>query len=152
LNHTYQDEVESNALYNLLESEVLPLFYQCDTDNLPLAWIGCMKEAIGVLAANFNTNRMVREYAERLYLPNQLRWQALNADYERTDLLSQWKSHVRSNWSQIEILQVESVPPGQIKVGTHIPLKMTVRLGELEPNDIKVELYMGPGQRSAGNL
>ena len=139
----YQDEVESNALYDLLETEVIPLFYQRDSSGLPTDWIGRMKETIAQLAPVYNTHRMVREYSEKLYLPSQSRFEELTADRERVLQLTQWKSHVRSKWAQVQIGQVDTEFPGQLKVGMQVPLRAEVSLGELAPEDIRVELYSG---------
>ena len=139
----YQDEVESNALYDLLESEVIPLFYDRGADGVPDEWIARVKEAIGTLVPVFNTNRMVHEYVEQLYAPNQLRWDQLNSDRHRTAQLSEWKSRVRSAWSEVSIERVESEAPPEPKVGMLIPLEVTVSLGGLSPDDVRVELYMG---------
>ncbi|MBM3279590.1 MAG: alpha-glucan family phosphorylase [Candidatus Handelsmanbacteria bacterium] len=140
---TYQDQVESQSLYDLLETEVIPLFYQRDAQGLPTAWVGRVRETIQNLAPFFNTNRMVRQYAEKLYLPNQLRWQQLNSDQERIHRLSQWKGHVRTYWSQLRIEGVEAALPTQLRVGMRIPLRVTLDLGQLAPHDVRVELYLG---------
>ena len=139
----YQDEVESNTLYDLLESEVIPIFYDRDDQGLPRGWIARMKETLLDLTPVFNTNRMVREYVERIYLPNQERWEHLNSDWERIERLTQWKSYVRSKFSQVRIEHIEADPPSPLKVGMRIPLKVWVRLGDLSPEDVRVELYMG---------
>ena len=139
----YQDGVESNALYDLLESEVIPLFYNRDDQDLPRGWIGRMKETVASLAPYFNTNRMVREYVERMYLPNHRRWQLLNSDRERIEQLTQWKSYIRSKWPQVRIEQIDAHPPSPLKVGMEVPLTAAVRLGELGPEEVRVELCMG---------
>lgn len=139
----YQDQVESQSLYDLLETEVIPLFYERNEQGLPGPWIARVRETIQALAPVFNTNRMVREYAERLYLPNQQRWQQLNSDQERIHRLSQWKSHVRAYWSQVRIEGVEAAVPPQPRVGIRIPMRVVLDLGQLTPQDVQVELYMG---------
>lgn len=139
----YQDQVESQALYDLLETEVIPLFYERDAQGLPGAWVSRIRKTIQSLAPVFNTNRMVRQYAEKLYLPNQLRWQQLNSDQERIQRLSQWKSHVRAYWSQVRIEGVDAPIPSQLRVGMHIPMRVILDLGQLAPHDVQVELYMG---------
>ena len=73
----YQDEVESNALYNLLEKELIPLFYNRGADGLPRAWISKMKTSMREICPVFNTNRMVKEYAEKYYLPAHNRYSSL---------------------------------------------------------------------------
>ena len=139
----YQDAVESNSLYDLLETEVIPLFYQRDADGLPGGWIGRMKETIAQLAPQYNTNRMVREYVERFYLPGQARFEELAADRERVQRLTHWKSHVRSKWAQVQIGAVDAEFPRLLKVGMQVPLRAAVALGELAPEDVRVEIYAG---------
>jgi len=64
-----QDTAEAEALYGLLENEVVPLFYKRDADGVPRGWVRVMKEAIRTAAPVFCTRRMVKEYAERFYVP-----------------------------------------------------------------------------------
>src|SRR5205807_4711714 len=73
----YQDTVESNALYDLLEKQIVPLFYDRSTDSIPRPWIAHMKACMSKLAPVFNTNRMVRDYAEKIYVPAYQRGQKL---------------------------------------------------------------------------
>ena len=65
----YHDQVESQALYRMLESEVVPMFYTRGRDGLPREWIRRMKNAMRTVCPVFNGSRMVREYTERMYLP-----------------------------------------------------------------------------------
>jgi starch phosphorylase len=64
-----QDAADARALYELLENEVVPLFYERDPDNVPRAWVRVMKEAIRTAAPVFSTRRMVKEYTEKFYVP-----------------------------------------------------------------------------------
>jgi glycogen phosphorylase len=64
-----QDAAEAEVLYDLLENEVVPLFYKRDADGVPRGWVRVMKEAIRMAAPVFCTRRMVKEYAERFYVP-----------------------------------------------------------------------------------
>jgi starch phosphorylase len=64
-----QDRVEAEALYDLLEGELAPMFYDRDADGLPRRWIARAKTAIRTISPVYNTDRMLREYTERLYLP-----------------------------------------------------------------------------------
>ncbi len=139
----YQDEVESNALYDLLETEVIPLFYSRSLDGVPCGWIERIKESLATLVPQYNTNRMVREYLEDLYLPNHRRWEQLNGDRERIARLSEWKAGIRSAWSEVRIEAVEAYSPQRSKVGASIPVSASVRLGSLAPHDVRVELFAG---------
>jgi starch phosphorylase len=65
VDQTYQDYVESNALYDLLEKEIVPLFYNRQSDGLPRAWIARMKKTLKLLSPKFSANRMIWEYSEK---------------------------------------------------------------------------------------
>ncbi|PYS77187.1 MAG: hypothetical protein DMF66_10730, partial [Acidobacteria bacterium] len=65
------DARDADSLYRLLESEVVPAFYERDEAGLPHRWVALMRHAIQTLAPAFNSDRMVREYTERVYLGNQ---------------------------------------------------------------------------------
>lgn len=140
----YQDIVESNALYDLLEKEVVPMFYERGTDRLPRRWIARMKRSMLHLCPAFNTNRMVREYAERFYLPAGDHFERLYATgFSRAKNLAAWKDRIRSHWRELRIEKVEAPAALQMKVGDKINVKAWVHLGSLTPDDVSVELYLG---------
>ena len=68
-NHEAVDAADADALYRLLEEEVVPAFYDRDKSNVPHAWLAVVKEAIRTVAPRFSARRMVREYTERMYAP-----------------------------------------------------------------------------------
>ena len=139
----YQDAVESAALYNLLEKEVVPLFYTRGRDGLPRGWIAKMKTSMRTLCPVFNTNRMVREYAERFYLPAAERFWHLAGDQgAKARALAAWKRHVSHNWSKIQVQEV-TVDANALKVGDVLQVSARIELGELVPGDVQVEVYYG---------
>jgi starch phosphorylase len=143
----YQDTVEANAIYDLLEKEIVPLFYERGRDGLPRGWIAKMKAAMCDHAGVFNTNRMVREYFEACYLPSAQRNERLAAnDEERAKALAAWKARVRKQWGQLRIdrIWVESAEGQDLKVGDQLKVQAQVYLGELKPTDVAVELFFGP--------
>src|SRR5438445_12052601 len=73
----YQDEVESRAIYDLLEQEIVPLFYTRTNDGLPRGWLKVMKRTISTICPFFNTSRMVQEYMEKCYWPSAERYSLL---------------------------------------------------------------------------
>jgi starch phosphorylase len=140
----YQDEVEANALYDLLEQEVVPLFYDRDDEGLPRGWIAKMKDAIRINCPHFNTARMVGEYATRAYFPASDRYRIMMADrYAPAKELAHWKSHLFEHWYDIKIEQVDVSEPANVKVGQAIGVKARLSLGVLTPQDVRVELYQG---------
>jgi len=140
----YQDEVESSAIYDLLEKEIVPLFYERGPDGLPRGWIALMKAAMRSICPVFNTNRMVHEYAERSYLPSAERYQRLAENgMARARALAEWKSQVRKHWPEIRVESVEADTPDELQVGDELQVRAWVHLGPLGPEDVAVELYQG---------
>ena len=140
----YQDQVEAEALYDLLEGDVIPTFYDRGEDKLPRRWIERMKASIGNLCHYFNTHRMVREYTERFYLPAAERQRQLTADgMARARSLADWKERVRDQWPKVRIKSVTAGSLERIQVNSEIKAQAEVSLGALTPDDVSVELYVG---------
>jgi len=152
----YQDMVESQAIYNILENEVVPLFYTRSADNLPRAWIHRMKDSIKRIAPRFSTHRMVAEYARRFYNPANTRWDYLNEQScARARDIAAWKSDMKTAWPELSIKDVqvklsngqmnEQLNPGraQLKVGSELTVTALIRLGRVSPDDVSVEIYHG---------
>ncbi len=140
----YQDQVESHAVYRILESEVVPMFYARGRDGLPRDWIRRMKRAMRTVCPVFSASRMVREYAERMYFPAADRWAALGADgLARARALAIWKDRVRAGWGSVAVqaVQVDTVAP--LEVGTSRLVRAEIALGSLTPQDVSVALYDG---------
>lgn len=162
----YQNQVESQALYDLLEKEVIPLFYDRGKDNLPRGWIDKMKASIRRLAPVFNTYRMVRQYAEAYYAPAAARWDVLTADkLAQARELSHWKDKIQDQFRNVQIESVNDDLPSPAqraqsedsgaKVGKNVRVEAIVNLGGLSAEDVAVELYCGQldqdGQLSDGH-
>lgn len=148
----YQDQVEAEALYDVLERDVVPLFYDRDVSGMPRRWINHMKISIETLCHFFNTHRMVQDYTERFYLPGAELYQQLTADdMARAKALAAWKVHVRQNWSQVQVESIETQPFTELQVGNTFSARARIRLGKLTPEDVTVELYLGRVD-SAGEL
>ena len=140
----YQNQVESGALYDLLEKEVVPLFYQSTADGIPRDWVAMMKSSMQSLCPVFSTDRMVEEYAQLSYVPSYRQWSKLEAD----DLalareLSGWKQRVFSLWPQVRIVNTEAPLGDSVAVGSSLPLRVQVFLGDILPDEVLVEGYFG---------
>ncbi len=142
---TYQDHVESESLYNLLEREIVPLFYDRSADNVPRRWVGRMKASLRTLCPTFNTHRMLKDYNHDYYQPAIARHAALTADgFALTRRLTAWKQQLRGRWHDVRIVEVWSEPADVLKVGDELPLRAKVQLGEISPDNVMVEVYYGP--------
>ncbi len=139
----YQDDVESAALYDLLEKAVAPLFYTRGRDGLPRGWIAKMKASMGCLCPVYNTNRMVREYTERFYLTAAERyWRLAEKDGVHARALAQWKRQMHQHWPQIRVEGIQADAEA-VKVGDVLQVSARVFLGQLQPQDVEVEVYYG---------
>jgi starch phosphorylase len=141
----YQDQVESQALYQILESEVVPTFYARGRDGLPREWIRRMKHAMRTICPAFSAYRMVREYTERLYIPAERHWERLGADgLARARALATWQERARAAWKDVAVqtVRVDTVTP--LPAGDARPVEVDVALGALRPEDVAVALYVGP--------
>jgi len=140
----YQDEVESRALYEVLEKEVVPLFYRREADGLPRTWIARMKAAMIQLCPWVNASRMVQEYADRFYRPAGEQWQRFTRDGgARARAAAARKQHLRRHWDEIRVERMEARIPAQLQVGDRFEVVAEVRLGEIDPQEVVVELYHG---------
>jgi starch phosphorylase len=140
----YQDEVEANALYNILEKEVAPLFYDRGTDNLPRGWINKMKTSMKLLGPVFNTNRMVQEYTEKCYIPAYNNYEkSFKNNFELTKNLAAWKIHLVQHWNELEVIKVESDNLKDLTVSDNLNVNVWVKLGHLKTDDILVQMYYG---------
>jgi len=142
--HNYQDEVESRALYDLLEKEIVPTFYDRGRNGLPRKWIALMKASLHAVCPVFNTNRMVLNYMEKAYAPAIERFHQLNKDdMAGAKALAAWKAHLRQHWDQIKIVGIEDDSRAELEVGDSLSVQAEIVLGELQPSDVRVEFYHG---------
>ncbi|HEY9715757.1 MAG TPA: alpha-glucan family phosphorylase, partial [Chroococcales cyanobacterium] len=140
----YQDELESRMLYELFEKEIIPMFYDRDKDGRPRQWLSRMKASMSELCPQFSINRMVREYAQRVYFPLQARaTQFLDKDAEKAKEMSNWKQKVYRSWKEIAIDSVEATAPEKLQVGDDMRVRAWVKLGQLNPEDVSVQIYHG---------
>lgn len=140
-----QDQVEAGSLYELLEQEVVPLFYARAGDGLPRPWIARMKQSMKRLTWRFSSNRMLWEYSERYYLPAAAYAARLAADgHAAARRLAEWKRRVFRGWSEVRVEEAHPVADGTRRVGESYAVSARVRLGALPPEDVRVELYFGP--------
>jgi starch phosphorylase len=141
---TYQDDIESRAIYDLLEQEIVPLFYTRTSDGLPRGWLKVMKRSISTVCPVFNTSRMVQEYMEKCYGPSEERFERLTSDNLAEALaLAQWRRMVTRSWQQIRVEAVEANGADPMHVGGKLTVKARVTLGSLSPDDVQVQLFHG---------
>jgi starch phosphorylase len=140
-----RDELEAQALYELLGKSVAPLFYERDADGVAQGWVERIQHAMRSLGPKVQAERMVREYVTALYVPAAASTRALtDADgFGPARELAAWKKRVIGAWPQVRIEHVESEAAGQ-RLGAAMAVRVSVALGELTRDDVAVEVVYGP--------
>jgi len=140
----YQDDVESTALYDLLENEIVPAFYERSSDDVPREWTRIMKNSMRTVNAEFNTNRMVEEYTERFYIPCLENATRLgDGGYAKARELADWRQRMATAWSDLAITAVEAPPRKAHPMGTSLPVQAEIKLGNIPVDEVLVEVYHG---------
>ncbi|MFO7965677.1 MAG: alpha-glucan family phosphorylase [Desulfobacterales bacterium] len=141
----YQDFVESQALYNILENEIIPTFYGRKNGDLPFMWLAKMKASMKMVMQHFCSHRMVHEYENRYYNMAARRHDAMLADNaaEAKRIADQVRRY-RRLWNRIRIEEPKRERAGSFRVGERFEVSAVVFLGELKPEEVAVELYYGP--------
>ncbi|MCP5110501.1 MAG: glycosyltransferase family 1 protein [bacterium] len=143
-NRDYQDQVDAAALYELLERDIVPSFYDRQHDGLPRRWTSRMKSGIASLCHTYNSHRMVREYTEKFYLMAHAKRASLSADgAEQAKHLAVWRNRIHTHWPEVRIEGVNNSTPEEIEVGGKVAVRARVHLGSLSPEEVTVELYWG---------
>jgi len=142
--HSYQDAVESQALYNVLENEVIPCFYDRKNGNLPSCWLKKMKNSMKMAMESFCSLRMVSDYEKRYYTPAAARWDSLLADNAaKAKKLTAQLKRLRTHWKKIQIKPPVRLTQEPYRVGDTFQVTAEVNLTELAPDEVDVELYYG---------
>ncbi|MFL6158574.1 MAG: alpha-glucan family phosphorylase, partial [Marmoricola sp.] len=144
-----RDALEANALYDLIENEVAPRFYDHTEHDgqgagLPIRWIEMVRHTLKSLGPKVLSTRMVQEYVERLYAPASAAAHAINSSYAGAHDLAAFKARVRDGWDQVRIDHVESAGLSDSpEVGGALDLRVYVSLGDLSPDDVTVQVLHG---------
>jgi phosphorylase/glycogen(starch) synthase len=144
-NKDFQDELDAEMIYSLLENEVAPLFYFRDDDDIPTGWIKYIKNSIAKVASNYTTTRMLRDYQVNHYDKLYDRSKRMKEnDFELAKELSAWKKKVFRSWESIEVLSVKSpdISKESIVIGKEYLGEVILDLNELSPDDIGVEIVI----------
>ncbi len=140
----YQDEVEGDALYDLLEREITPLFFQRSVADLPRDWVRKMKRSIASLLPRFCSHRMLRNYIDEGYLNAHQGFKALAAEgFAQAKALAGWRVRIEQHWPEVKIVNIETNKQGEMLVGDELAVRATLDPGALTAHDIRVEVYSG---------
>jgi starch phosphorylase len=131
------DVAEAEALYTLLDREVIPEFYTRDSNGIPGPWVARIRESMGRLTPRFSANRTVREYTEQYYIPAAAAYRERAADKGAMGVqLVNWHRALEQDWSNLCFGEMKVASDG----GKHV-FEVQVYLSDLDPNSVQVELY-----------
>lgn len=141
------DSWDSEELYEILEHEIIPLYYKRNEDNLPVEWIHMIKNSIKRILPYFNTHRMIKEYMKMMYQPAH----NLGLNYQKKQFsmakdLASWRERIDKYWSGVSIESLSPIGKENdaviLKFGESYEVKAKVRLGELTPKEVKVQIFL----------
>jgi starch phosphorylase len=138
-----RDREDSQSLYELLQDQVIPMYYRRNELGISPDWVRMSKRSIASLLPRFNSIRMVTEYVEKFYVPasrNGLRY--ADSHYSGASAVADWKSKVRAAWSGVSLRRLDD-PVRRIGYGQEMEFKLALKLNGLSPEDVRVELIMG---------
>ncbi|MEO7269433.1 MAG: alpha-glucan family phosphorylase [Knoellia sp.] len=140
-----RDDIEANALYDLIENQVAPRFYDVDGDNLPQNWLAMVMHTVSTLGPKVRASRMVREYTERLYVPAaRSGWALKDENYAGARDLAAYTSRVKAAWPKVSVDHIESSGVGDSpEIGETLHVNAYVSLDGLAPEDVEVQVAHG---------
>lgn len=141
----YQDELDAELIYTLLENEIVPKFYQRNEEDVPVDWVGFVKKSISEVASNFSSTRMMIDYEDRFYHKLYLRSTRLHQDdCEVAKRIAAWKRKVNRHWDSLEVITAEQFDTTRqaIVLGKEYTSQVVLDLGSLSPEEVGVELVI----------
>ncbi|MBN1547401.1 MAG: alpha-glucan family phosphorylase [Syntrophaceae bacterium] len=140
------DEEDGQSLYNLLENTIIPMYYDRDMSGLPVKWIGMIKEAMKTLSPRFNTERMLIEYFNDMYVPTAKRAKELSQDsFALAKELAEWKDTLPLRFASLRMIEftVEGFHGDMIHVSEPLSVTVHIDAGKMNLDEIFVELIIG---------
>ena len=140
-----RDKLEADAMYDLIEHQIAPRFYERNADDVPVNWVGAIRHTLSTLSPELSADRMVREYVERLYLPAAAAARLIAKDrFAPARALAAWKTRVTAAWPSIQVSHVESGGVDAVpQVGDLLHVRAQVNLDGLSAEDVAVEVVYG---------
>ena len=139
-----QDEIESKALYDLLEREIIPTFFNRGQDGLPRTWISMMKRSMRSIGKQFASHRMLIEYHEQFYSKALENYKKVTADKDkRPKEVAAYLEKLNAAWNQVSVVELTDPGHPELHVGENLEISADINLGPLSPEEIRVEAYFG---------
>ncbi|MFZ0389440.1 MAG: alpha-glucan family phosphorylase, partial [Calditrichia bacterium] len=137
------DSWDSEELYDILENDIIPLYYERDDAGLPRRWIQTMKNSIKSVLPVFNTHRMLKDYFNYYYKPAMDMGKEYRKDrFKGAKEVCRWLNKIEQSWDKIKITSPNKNGDILLHFGEKWNVKAQVNLGDLQPQDVKVQLYL----------
>jgi glycogen phosphorylase len=145
-----RDDLEAASMYDLIEHQIAPRFYDRGTDGVPSRWVESIRHTLSTLSPALSADRMVKEYVNRLYIPAAISEREISAGgYAPARDLSAWKARLAEAWPRVQVLHVESGGVDVVpQIGDSLKVRARVALDGLKPEDVKVEVVYGRARDS----
>jgi starch phosphorylase len=139
-----QDDIESKALYDLLERDIVPLFYQRGRDGLPRDWIRRMKDCMREIGQSMSSHRMLMDYSNQFYFPALKNYRRLvKDDYNESKSLAAYFGKLSASWDALRIIRIEANARPVMQRGDPLSVTAYIDLAHMSPHELQVELYHG---------
>jgi len=145
-NQDAQDALDAVTIYNILENEIAPMFYNRNKNNVPVKWVQKIKNTIAHIAPEYTTKRMLDDYRSKFYNPLYKRIMLINHDnYLNARKLASWKQKILRAWESIEVVSVTTIDSNKkpLGLGEKFHAEIKLKLNELNKNDVGIEMVMG---------
>lgn len=138
-----RDDAHAAAIYSILENEIVPMYYEGREQGVPVEWMRRVKQSLRSVSANFNCQRMVREYASQLYEPAHAGYESIRRDnFSAARDRVRWHRGVTEKWPQVKFVDY-GIGGEQVSAGSSVPLRASLDLAGLTPGDVRVEAVVG---------
>jgi starch phosphorylase len=134
---------ETRTLYELLQDQVVPLYYEHSSMGFSPDWVKMSKRSMATIMPRFNSKRMVGEYLAKCYLPASKQHRLYRQDnYKNAHVIAAWKARIRHSWTGVSLRRMD-IERGVINFGDSLRFEIAVRLNGLDPKDVVVEMLIG---------
>ena len=142
-NQDFQDDLDSERIYSMLEEEIVPKFFTRNENDIPEAWLQYIRNTISQIAPHYTMKRMLDDYIQQFYHKLHERYTLLSAnDFEKTKALTEWKQRVTQAWNKIQVVSMSSPATNKelLSLGDTFEISLSVDLAGLTPEEVGIEV------------
>jgi hypothetical protein len=149
-NQQFQDELDAETIYNMLEDEIIPVYYNKDKGGIPAEWVNYIKNSLSEIAPHYTMKRMLDDYYEKYYGKLLANSRLMKKDnYQMAIELARWKNEIRAKWDDVELISMKVPDPEKtkLKMGDIFVAELKLDTDGIAPEKIGAEVIFG--QRTA---